>query len=52
MLAAVVVAQGPVAGGQVLVARGAAVVPGLAGSDYFGIGPDDTQRGVECAESG
>ena len=48
----VVVAQGPVAGGQVLVPRGAVVVAGLAGGVGFGVGADGAQAGVEGAEPG
>jgi hypothetical protein len=48
----VVVAEGPVAGGQVLVTRGAVVVAGLAGGGCLGIGPDGGQGGVEGAEPG
>ena len=46
------VAQGAVAGGQVLVARGAVVVAGLAGGVGFGGGADGAQAGVEGGEPG
>jgi hypothetical protein len=48
----VVVAEGPVAGGQGLVPRGAVILAGLAGSGCFGVGPDGGQGGVEGAEPG
>jgi hypothetical protein len=48
----VVVAQGPVAGGQVLVPGGAGVVAGLAGGVSFGVGADDAEGGVESAKPG
>ena len=47
----VVVAQGAVAGGQVLVACGAVVVAGLACGLGFGVGADGAQGGVEGAET-
>ena len=48
----VVVAQGPVAGGQGLVPPGAVVVAGLAGGGGFGVGAAGAQGGVEGAEPG
>src|SRR5690348_3639072 len=48
----IVVARGPVAGGQVLVPLGAVVVAGLAGGGCFGVGADGGQGGVEGAEPG
>ena len=48
----VVVAQGPVAGGQVLVPGGAVMVTGLAGGVSFGVGADSAEGGVEGAEPG
>ena len=52
VLLLVVVAHGPVAGGQVLVTCGAVVVAGLAGGLGFGVGADGAQGGVEGAEPG
>jgi hypothetical protein len=46
----VVAAQGPVAGGQVLVPGGAVMVVGLAGGFSFGVGADSTEGGVEGVE--
>src|SRR6266568_5468785 len=48
----VVVAEGPVAGGQVLVPGGAVILAGLAGSGCLGVGADGGQGGVEGAEPG
>jgi hypothetical protein len=48
----IVVAQGPVAGGQGLVPSGAGVVADLTGGGGFGVGADGAEAGVEDAEAG